>query len=135
MHGYADTVTPQKTQLMKPETAAKKLGVYLPATPPDFREGEVSRDELNGMIADPPEWLVRLRADGPHPRPVVAGKLGISISGLARGGITDPLTSVEIGELLRNQPAWLADERSTQAGVRREKERVAARDADRRDAD
>ncbi len=32
---------------MKPATAAKKLGVLLDATPADFREGVVSRDELD----------------------------------------------------------------------------------------
>ena len=30
---------------MKPATAAKKLGVLLDATPADFREGVVSRDD------------------------------------------------------------------------------------------
>ncbi len=73
---------------MKPATAAKKLGVYLEATPAEFREGVVSRDELNALQADPPEWLRELRRNGPHPRPVVAARLGVSISGLARGGIS-----------------------------------------------
>ncbi len=43
----------QSTQTMKPATAAKKLGVYLEATPAEFREGVVSRAELNALQADP----------------------------------------------------------------------------------
>ena len=70
-------MTSQKSpQTMKPATAAKKLGVYLEATPPEFQEGVVSRDELDALQADPPEWLRDLRREGPHPRPVVAAKLG-----------------------------------------------------------
>ena len=85
-----DTMTShQTTQTMKPATAAKKLGVYLEATPAEFQEGVVSRTELNALQADPPEWLQELRRNGPHPRPVVAAKLGVSISGLARGGVTE----------------------------------------------
>ena len=39
----------QKTpQTMKPATAAKKLDVYLEATPAEFRDGVVTRDELAG---------------------------------------------------------------------------------------
>ncbi|HXD27214.1 MAG TPA: DUF5997 family protein, partial [Arthrobacter sp.] len=76
-------------QSMKPATAAKKLGVYLPATPAEFQEGPVTRDALNELMNDPPEWLVDLRQNGPHPRPVVAQKLNVSISGLARGGVEE----------------------------------------------
>jgi hypothetical protein len=118
-------MTSQKTpQTMKPATAAKKLGVYLEATPADFREGLVSRDELNGLQTDPPEWLQELRRTGPHPRPVVAARLGISISGLARGGITDPLTTDEIDALKADNPEWLQRERATQAEVRKEAARL-----------
>ena len=61
-------MTSRKTpQTMKPATAAKKLGVYLEATPAEFQEGVVSRDELNALQADPPEWLRDLRRNGPHP--------------------------------------------------------------------
>ena len=116
---------------MKPETAAKKLGILLEAAPPEFREGVVTRDELNALTADPPEWLQVLRREGPHPRTVVAAKLGISKSGLARGGITEPLTTAEIKALLVAPPQWLVQERSTQAAVRAEKIRVAERDAER----
>jgi hypothetical protein len=118
-------MTSQKTpQTMKPATAAKKLGVYLEATPAQFQEGVVSRDELNTLQADPPEWLRELRRTGPHPRPVVAARLGISISGLARGGITDPLTTDQIDALRDESPEWLQRERETQAEVRKEAERI-----------
>ncbi|SBT89601.1 hypothetical protein GA0115233_101094 [Streptomyces sp. DI166] len=121
----------QSTQTMKPATAAKKLGVYLDATPAEFREGVVSRAELNALQAEPPEWLRELRRNGPHPRPVVAAKLGVSISGLARGGITEPLTTEQIEELKREQPEWLQKERATQAEVRKEAARVKAKQAER----
>lgn len=109
---------------MKAETAAKKLGVYLPATPPEFREGPVTRERFLELQANPPEWLAELRRTGPHPRPVVAQKLGVSISGLARGGVTEPLTTAEIKELLERMPDWLVAERATQARVREEQARV-----------
>src|ERR1700712_3098206 len=85
------------TQTMKPATAAKKLGVHLDATPAEFRDGVVSRDEFDALQADPPEWLRELRRDGPHPRPVVADRLGGSISGLARAQITAPPTPAPTG--------------------------------------
>lgn len=116
-----DLMTSQKTsQTMKPATAAKKLGVYLEATPAEFQEGVVSRDELNALQADPPEWLRELRRNGPHPRPVIAAKLGISIGGLARGGITEALTTKQIEALKAEAPDWLQAERATQAEVRKE---------------
>ena len=117
---------------MKPATAAKKLGVYLPATPPEFRDGFVTRDQLNELLTSPPQWLVDLRLNGPHPRHEVARKLGISTSGLGRAEMKDALTTEEIRELLANRPAWLEAERAVQAGVREENVRVKARDAERR---
>ncbi|WP_328492273.1 DUF5997 family protein [Streptomyces sp. NBC_00414] len=114
----------ENTQTMKPATAAKKLGVYLEATPAEFQEGVVSRSELTALQADPPEWLQELRRTGPHPRPVVAAKLGISISGLARGGVTDALTTDEIEALKKDSPEWLQKERATQAEVRKETARI-----------
>lgn len=123
----------QNTQTMKPTTAAKKLGVYLEATPAEFREGVVSRDELNALQADPPVWLRELRRNGPHPRPVVAAKLGISISGLARGGVTEPLTTEQIDALKRESPQWLQKERATQAEVRKEAVRIKEKNAGRGD--
>ncbi|URN18326.1 MULTISPECIES: DUF5997 family protein [Streptomyces] len=111
-------------QTMKPATAAKKLGVYLEATPAEFQEGAVSRDELNALQTDPPEWLRELRRNGPHPRPVVAARLGVSISGLARGGVTEALTTDQIEALRAEDPEWLRRERATQAEVRKEAERI-----------
>jgi len=111
-------------QSMKPATAAKKLGVYLPATPAEFQEGPVTRDALNELMNDPPEWLVDLRQNGPHPRPVVAQKLNVSISGLARGGVEEALTSAQIEELLADGPEWLQAERANMAAVRAEEARL-----------
>lgn len=121
----------QSTQTMKPATAAKKLGVYLEATPAEFQEGVVSRTELNALQADPPQWLQDLRRNGPHPRPVVAAKLGISISGLARGGVTEPLTTEQIDALKQDSPEWLQKERATQAEVRKEAVRIKEKKASR----
>ncbi|MEV0283056.1 MULTISPECIES: DUF5997 family protein [unclassified Kribbella] len=122
-------MTARKTsQTMKPATAAKKLGVYLQATPADFQEGVVSRDELNALQTDPPEWLRDLRRNGPHPRSVVAAKLGVSISGLARAGITEALTTDQIEELKAENPDWLQHERDTQAEVRKEAARLKERE-------
>lgn len=125
----------QTTQTMKPATAAKKLGVYLEATPAEFQEGVVSRNELSALQADPPEWLVELRRDGPHPRPVVAAKLGVSIAGLARGGVTEPLTTEQIEALRADGPDWLTRERATQAEVRKEAVRIKEKNAARHETD
>ncbi|MGW0390003.1 DUF5997 family protein [Streptomyces sp. NPDC003042] len=121
----------QSTQTMKPATAAKKLGVYLEATPAEFQEGVVSRTELSALQADPPEWLVELRRNGPHPRPVVAAKLGVSIAGLARGGVTEALTTEQIEALKQENPEWLRKERATQAEVRKETVRIKEKNAQR----
>ncbi|WP_030147239.1 MULTISPECIES: DUF5997 family protein [unclassified Streptomyces] len=121
----------QSTQTMKPATAAKKLGVYLEATPAEFQEGVVSRAELNELQANPPQWLQDLRRNGPHPRPVVAAKLGVSIAGLARGGVTEPLTTEQIETLKQESPEWLVRERATQAEVRKEAARIKKKNAER----
>ncbi|MFD9478742.1 DUF5997 family protein [Streptomyces nojiriensis] len=121
----------QNTQTMKPATAAKKLGVYLEATPAEFQEGVVSRSELSALQADPPQWLKELRANGPHPRPVVAAKLGVSIAGLARGGVTEPLTTEQIEALKQEAPEWLQRERTTQAEVRKETVRIKEKHAEK----
>lgn len=130
-----DTLDPmtshQNTQTMKPATAAKKLGVYLEATPAEFQEGVVSRTELAALQADPPQWLQELRLNGPHPRPVVAAKLGVSIAGLARGGVTEPLTTEQIEALKNELPEWLQRERATQAEVRKETVRIKEKKAER----
>lgn len=120
-------MTSRKTpQTMKPATAAKKLGVYLEATPAEFQEGVVSRDELNALQSDPPEWLRELRRNGPHPRSVIAAKLRVSISGLMRAGVTDALTTEQVDALKAENPDWLQRERATQIEVRKETERVTA---------
>jgi Family of unknown function (DUF5997) len=116
-------------QSMKAATAAKKLGIHLPAAPDEFRSRDITRAELNDLLSAPPAWLEELRKNGPHPRPVVAAKLGVSISGLARGDVSDALTTSQIKDLLANPPAWLVRERETQAQVRSEKIRVKERDA------
>ena len=122
-------MTSQKTpQTMKPATAAKKLGVYLGATPAEFQDGVVSRDELNALQADPPQWLQDLRRNGPHPRPVVAAKLGVSIGGLTRAGVTEPLTTDQIEELKTANPDWLEHEREVQAEFRQEQQQLKDRD-------
>ncbi|WP_084265819.1 DUF5997 family protein [Actinomadura macra] len=115
------TKTPQT---MKPATAAKKLGILLSAAPAEFQEGPVSRNELNALQADPPSWLADLRREGPHPRQVVAARLRVSASGLARAGITGPLTTTEIENLKAENPDWLEREQAIQAEVRKENLRL-----------
>lgn len=119
-------------QRMKPATAAKKLNVYLPATPTEFQEGSVTRAELDELLRNPPPWLVDLRQRGPHPRQETARKLGVSASGLARAGVKDAMTTEEIRALLDEGPEWLKAERAKQAEVRAENARINARDAERR---
>jgi hypothetical protein len=120
-----------KPQTMKPHTAAKKLGVLLSETPADFQEGVVSRTELNALQADPPEWLATLRRNGPHTRQETARRLGISNSGLSRGGVGEHLTTDEIKAVLDEMPPWLVAERDTFAQVRAEDARLKARPARR----
>lgn len=102
---------PPKTQFLSAQTAAKKLGVLLQATPEEFRESQHSRDELDALQADPPAWLTSLRVDGPHPRDEVSRRLGVTNSSLARAGVSDAMTTTEIKELLADPPQWLIDER------------------------
>jgi hypothetical protein len=138
LSGYAGAMTDEtpralkQPQTMKPATAAKKLGIYLPAAPEAFQAAPVSRSDFAALQADPPAWLVELRHDGPHPRDVVARKLGVSVSGLARADITEALTTAQIQQLLESPPEWLVRERATQAAVRAENARVNERDAERR---
>lgn len=112
---------------MKPATAAQKLDVYLPATPQEFQDGVVSREELDELQRNPPQWLVDLRRDGPHPRNVVAARLRVSNSGLARAGITEPLTTAMIEALNADPPEWLTRERETHAETKREQQRLRER--------
>ncbi len=98
---------------MKPATAAKKLDVYLPATPAEFQQNPITRTDLAALQADPPQWLTDLRKNGPHPKNLVAAKLGVSISGLVRGGVTEALTTDQIKALLEDKPEWLIAERES----------------------
>ena len=116
---------------MKPATAAKKLDVYLPATPAEFQENPITRSELAALVADPPQWLQDLRKDGPHPKNLVAAKLGVSIAGLARGGIVDALTTEQINALLEERPPWLIAERESYQAVLTEQRRLKALRAER----
>ncbi|QWT24105.1 hypothetical protein KPL76_01305 [Subtercola sp. PAMC28395] len=125
-------MTSQKSpQTMKPATAAKKLGIYLPAAPAEFQEGDVTRDELNTLLTSPPEWLVQLRLNGPHPRQEVARKLGISISGLSRAEADEAYTTAQIKGLLEAPPEWLVVERARQAGVHEENARIKVERAEK----
>lgn len=98
---------------MKPATAAKKLGIYLPATPAEFQEGAITHAELRDLQHNPPEWLATLRREGPHPRPEVARKLGISITALKNNDMDQPLTTAQIKALLDEQPEWLQKARAS----------------------
>ncbi len=124
----------KKPQMMKPLTAANKLGIYLPAAPEEFRNRPISRAELEELRTNPPQWLTDLRRTGPFPRDIVARKLGISNSGLTRAGVSDSLTADEIAAFLADPPEWLIRERESYAAVRAEEERVQAKEAERRAA-
>ncbi len=106
---------------MKPQTAAKKLGIYLPATPEEFQKNALSHEEFVALQKNPPVWLEELRRNGPHPRPVVAQKLGITIAALKRNELDKPLTTAEIKELLADQPDWLRKARTALAESRAER--------------
>ena len=117
-------------QSMKPATAAKKLDVYLPATPEEFQQNPITRAELAALQEDPPQWLKDLRKNGPHPKNLVAAKLGISIGGLKRGGIDTALSTEEINRLLEEKPDWLVAERESYQEVLREERRLKSARAD-----
>ena len=106
---------PPKEQLLSPATAAQKLGVFLPATPEEFRAQPTSRSALTELQANPPEWLTTLRREGPHPRGEVARRLGVSNSAFARAGVSDAMTTAEIRALLDEMPEWLVAEREKRA--------------------
>ncbi|OKJ16125.1 DUF5997 family protein [Kitasatospora sp. CB01950] len=123
------TPKPKSSQTMKPATAAKKLGIYLAATPAEFQAGVVSRDELNALQTTPPQWLADLRRNGPHPRQVIAARLGISVTGLNRAGVSEALTTEQINALRDENPDWLQRERTIQAEVRKETQRIKEKPA------
>ena len=118
-------------QSMKPATAAKKLDLYLPATPAEFQANAITRAELAALQEDPPQWLTDLRKNGPHPKNLVAAKLGISIAGLARSGVDNALTTEQIAALLEEKPEWLVAERESYQEVLREQRRLKALKADK----
>ena len=119
---------------MKPLTAANQLGIYPPAAPEEFQNSMVSRSELDALRSDPPQWLTDLQTNGPFPRDVIAKKLGVSIAGLARGGVTEALTIDAIDELIASPPQWLVRERRTQIQVRKDAERIKEKQQARRAA-
>ena len=130
--GYRGYAASMSSQSMKPATAAKKLDIYLPATPDEFRSGTITREQVSAWQADPPQWLRDLRANGPHPKNLVAAKLGISNSGLVRGEVTEALTTDQINALLEEMPDWLAAERTKHVEALREERRIKSLQADRR---
>src|SRR5690625_4739099 len=107
------------SQMLKPLTAARKLGVLLQATPEEFQGRDISREELAELQTNPPEWLTELRRNGPHPRQEVARRLGVSTSGLARAGATEPLTTAEIQARLEAAAERPRAARAAHAHVRR----------------
>ena len=111
---------------MKPLTAAKRLGIYLPAAPEEFQRTALTHAEFAELQHNPPQWLTDLRATGPHPRPEVARKLGVTVAALKRNDMDRPLTTAEIKALLADQPEWLRKARTTLA---EEREAAAAREA------
>ena len=54
----------------------------------------------------------------------VAARLGVSISGLARAGVSDALTTDDIDAIRAENPDWLEHERGIQADVRAEAARL-----------
>lgn len=72
-----------------------------------------------------------LRKNGPHPKNLVAAKLGVSIAGLARGGVTEALTTEQINALLEESPEWLVAERESFQEVLREERRIKAMHAEK----
>jgi hypothetical protein len=97
----------------------------------EFQENPITRAELAALQDDPPTWLKDLRKNGPHPKNLVAAKLGVSIAGLARGGVTDALTTEQINQLLEEKPEWLVAERESFQEVLREERRVKALQAEK----
>ncbi len=60
----------------------------------------------------------------------MAAKLGVSIAGLARGGVTEALTTEQIDALLEEKPEWLVAERESYQNVLREERRLKAQRAE-----
>lgn len=130
MNEFNDSPRQPSGRAMKAETAAKKLGLYLPATPQEFQDNAVTHAQLREYQNNPPEWMAELRRTGPHPRAVVAQKLGISNTALKRAEITQPLTTAEIKALLEEMPEWLATARAQMAEHRAESGSGAQKELD-----
>lgn len=113
-----EAVEPSGTA-MRAQTAAKKLGIFLPAAPEEFQNSAVTHAQLRELQDNPPQWLVDLRREGPHPRQEVARKLGISVTALKKNGLDKPLTTAEIKALLADQPEWLRQARTQLADARK----------------
>ena len=107
------------------------MGVQMPGArwhPVCYEYDEVERHRISTVDRDKGD----AKRHGPQSRQEIARKLGISTSGLLRGGIKDALTTAEIRELLANKPEWLESERATQGEVSAENTRIKDRDAERR---
>ena len=122
------------SQTMKPLTAANKLGIYLPAAPEEFQNTAISREDLEAMRENPPQWLVELRRTGPFPRDIVAHELGVSNAGLSRAGVSDSMTADDIAALTADPPEWLIKERQNLLDVQKDNERIEAKKAEKRAA-
>lgn len=118
-----DSNTQPSGTAMRAQTAAKKLGIYLPAAPEEFQNTAVTHAQLRELQTNPPEWLAELRRTGPHPRSVVAQKLGISVTALKKNELDRPLTTAEITALLQDQPEWLRQARTAHAEAREGEEK------------
>ena len=118
-------------QSMKPATAAKKLDVYLPATPAEFQENTITRGELTALQDNPPQWLQDLRKNGPHPKNLVAAKLSVSVSGLARGRIEEALPTEQISRSNDDYTPWPPAERASYQQVLTEQRRLKSLHAER----
>ena len=90
-----------------------------------------------GTTSAPLQYTVARTRDGGSfsSRNVVASRLRVSIGGLARGGLTEALTTADIADLQADPPQWLREERASFAEVRRQEElRLAAIAAAKQDS-
>lgn len=69
---------------------------------------------------------------GAVPRDVVARKLGVTNTALARNDVSDSMTQAEIDALSAEEPDWLKAERENYAEVQREAVRVKEKEEARR---
>jgi hypothetical protein len=114
---------------MKPSTAAQKLDVYLPATPPEFQAGQVSREDWTSSrnVTLRSGWstcagTVRIRATSWR------RACACPTAGWPRRD-HEALTTAQIAALIADPPAWLVQERELHAEVRREQQRLRERRA------